>query len=99
MNSTVLLSEENRQLRGENERLKKNRKVYIVTGGVLTVQEEFALAKRVNIEPKQLFKRAHHVHVVYVAISHVHAQQSRFLIKLVFKVLIDKLFVSFGFRY
>jgi hypothetical protein len=51
---------------------------------------------------KRLFKHVHHVHVVYVAVSHIlliHAQQNRLLIKLVFKVLIDKLVVVFRLRY
>ena len=53
MNSAILLSEENRQLRSENERQKKKRvkrRAYIATGGVLTVQEGLDLAKRANIE-------------------------------------------------
>jgi hypothetical protein len=42
MHNAVLLTEENRQLRAENERQKKKRakrRSYIATGGVLTVQE------------------------------------------------------------
>jgi len=53
MNSAILLSEENRQLRGKNKRQKKKRvkrRAYIATGGVLTVQEGLDLAKRANIE-------------------------------------------------
>jgi hypothetical protein len=48
MNSAVLLAEENRQLRRENERQKKKRaqkKVYIATGGVLTIQEGIDLCQ------------------------------------------------------
>jgi hypothetical protein len=40
MNSTILLAEENRQLRAENERQKKKRtkkRLYIAIGGVLIV--------------------------------------------------------------
>jgi hypothetical protein len=47
----VLLAEENRQLRGENERQKKKRakrRSYIATGGVLTVQEELDLSQIAN---------------------------------------------------
>jgi hypothetical protein len=53
MNSAILLTEENRQLRGENEKQKKKRvkkRAYIATGGVLTVQEGLDLAKRANTE-------------------------------------------------
>jgi hypothetical protein len=42
MHSAILLTEENRYLRSENERQKKKkvkRKSYIATGGVLTIQE------------------------------------------------------------
>jgi hypothetical protein len=42
MNSAVLLAEENRQLRHENERQKKKRakkRTFIATRGVLTIQE------------------------------------------------------------
>jgi hypothetical protein len=42
MHNAVLLIEENRQLQAENERQKKKRakqRLYITTGGVLTVQE------------------------------------------------------------
>ena len=42
MQSAVLLTEENKQLRAENERQKRKRakrKSYIARGGVLTVQE------------------------------------------------------------
>ena len=45
MNSAVLLAEENRQLRHENERQKKKRakkRTFIATGGVLTNQEGIA---------------------------------------------------------
>jgi hypothetical protein len=52
MNSTIFLAEENRQLRGENERQKKNRAKSRATGGILTVQEGLDLTKRANIEPK-----------------------------------------------
>jgi hypothetical protein len=51
MNSTVLLAEENRQLRAENERQKKKRakrRSYIATGGVLTVQEGLDLSQIAN---------------------------------------------------
>jgi len=53
MNSTVLLAEENRQLRAENERQKKKRakkRSYIATGGVLTVQEGLDLSQVANTE-------------------------------------------------
>jgi hypothetical protein len=45
MNSAVLLAEENRQLRHENERQKKKRakeRTFIGTGGVLTIQDGIA---------------------------------------------------------
>ena len=48
MHSAVLLAEENRQLRAENERQKKKRakkRSYIATGGVLTVQEGLDLSQ------------------------------------------------------
>jgi len=51
MNSTILLAEENRQLRAENERQKKKRakrRSYIATGGVLTVQEGLDLSQMAN---------------------------------------------------
>jgi hypothetical protein len=51
INSTVLLAEENRQLRAENERQKKKRakrRLYIATGGVLTVQEGLDLSQIAN---------------------------------------------------
>ena len=51
INSAVLLAEENRQLRAENERQKKKRakvKSYIATGGVLTVQEGLDLSQIAN---------------------------------------------------
>ncbi len=51
MNSAVLLAEENRQLRVENERQKKKRakrRSYIATGGVLTVQEGLDLSQIAN---------------------------------------------------
>ena len=51
MNSAVLLAEENRQLRAENERQKKKRakqRLYIATGGVLTVQEGLDLSQIAN---------------------------------------------------
>ncbi len=53
MNSAVLLAEENRQLRAENERQKKKRakrRSYIATGGVLTVQEGLNLSQIANTE-------------------------------------------------
>src|SRR5450432_3333418 len=53
MNSAVLLREEVRQLRAENERQKKKRakrRSYIATGGVLTVQEGLELSQP-TIEP------------------------------------------------
>jgi hypothetical protein len=53
MNSAILLTEENRQLRGENEKQKKKRvkrRAYIATGDVLTVQEGLDLAKKANIK-------------------------------------------------
>ena len=51
MNSAVLLAEENRQLRIENQRQKKKRakqRLYIATGGVLTVQEGLDLLQIAN---------------------------------------------------
>jgi DDE superfamily endonuclease/Tc5 transposase DNA-binding domain/helix-turn-helix, Psq domain len=51
MNNAVLLAEENRQLRAENERQKKKRakrRSYIATGGVLTVQEGLDLSQKAN---------------------------------------------------
>jgi hypothetical protein len=53
MNSAVLLREEVRQLRAENQRQKKKRakrRSYIATGGVLTVQEGLELSQS-NVEP------------------------------------------------
>ena len=53
MNSAVLLAEENRQLQAENERQKKKRakkRLYIATGGVLTVQEGLDLSQVANTE-------------------------------------------------
>jgi hypothetical protein len=53
MNSATILAEENRQLRAENQRQKKkraNRRSYIATGGVLTVQEGLELSQS-NVEP------------------------------------------------
>ncbi|KFZ05683.1 hypothetical protein V502_09947, partial [Pseudogymnoascus sp. VKM F-4520 (FW-2644)] len=53
MNSAVLLAEENKQLRAENERQKKKRakrRSYIATGGVLTVQEGLNLSQVANIQ-------------------------------------------------
>ena len=51
MNSAVLLAEENRQLQAENKRQKKKRaekRSYIATGGVLTVQEGLDLSQIAN---------------------------------------------------
>jgi DDE superfamily endonuclease/Tc5 transposase DNA-binding domain/helix-turn-helix, Psq domain len=59
MNSAVLLAEENRQLRHENERQKKKRakkRTFIATGGVLTNQEGIARQQRsqvTNIVPER----------------------------------------------
>src|SRR5450432_4353438 len=53
MNSAVLLAEDNRQLRAENQRQKKKRakrRSYIAIGGVLTVQEGLELSQS-NVEP------------------------------------------------
>jgi len=53
MNSAILLVEENRQLRAENQRQKKKRakrRSYIATGGALTVQEGLELSQS-NVEP------------------------------------------------
>jgi hypothetical protein len=53
MNSAILLIEENRQLRVENQRQKKKRakrRSYIATGRVLTVQEGLELSQS-NVEP------------------------------------------------
>ena len=52
MNSAVLLAEENRQLRRENERQKRKRaqkKTYIARGGVLTIQEGRDLCQNATI--------------------------------------------------
>ncbi len=52
MHSAVLLAEENKQLRAENERQKRKRakrRVYIATGGVLTVREGLNRAQMSNI--------------------------------------------------
>jgi hypothetical protein len=52
MNSAVLLAEENRQLRHENERQKKKRakkRTFIATGGVLTNQEGIARQHRSQV--------------------------------------------------
>jgi hypothetical protein len=51
INSTVLLAEENRQLQAENKRQKKKRakkRLYIATGGILTVQEGLDLSQIAN---------------------------------------------------
>lgn len=51
MNSAVLLAEENKQLQAENERQKRKRakrRLYIATGGVLTVQEGLDLLQIAN---------------------------------------------------
>jgi len=53
MHSAILLTEENRRLRSENERQKKKRakrKAYVATGGVLTVQEGLNRSQLVNIK-------------------------------------------------
>jgi hypothetical protein len=55
MNSAVLLAEENRQLRRENERQKKKRaqkKTFIARGGVLTIQEGRDLSQNATIVPE-----------------------------------------------
>jgi hypothetical protein len=55
MNSAVLLAEENRQFRAENERQKKKRakrRSYIATGGVLTVQEGLNRSEMANVGPE-----------------------------------------------
>jgi hypothetical protein len=55
MNSAVLLAEENRQLRGENERRKKKRakrRAFIATGGVLTIQEGLDRSQVTNMVPE-----------------------------------------------
>jgi hypothetical protein len=51
MHNAVLLSEENRQLRTENERQKKKRtkrRSYIATGGVLTIQEGLSRSQAIE---------------------------------------------------
>lgn len=56
MHSAILLTEENRHLRTENERQKKKkmkRKSYVATGGVLTVQEGVTRSQIVDITPIQ----------------------------------------------
>lgn len=53
MHNAVLLAEENRQLRAENERQKKKRakrRSYIAIGGVLTVQEGLNRSQIVDTE-------------------------------------------------
>jgi hypothetical protein len=53
MNSAILLAEENRQLRAENERQKKERakrRSYVAHGGVLTVAEGLQLAQDIENE-------------------------------------------------
>jgi len=55
MNSAVLLAEENRQLRHENERQKKKRakrRAFIATGGTLTMQEGLNRSQATNIVPE-----------------------------------------------
>jgi hypothetical protein len=55
MNSAVLLAEENRQLRSENERQKKKRakrRAFIATGGTLTIQEGLNRSQATNIVPE-----------------------------------------------
>jgi hypothetical protein len=56
INSAVLLAEENRQLRRENERQKKKRakkRAFIATGGVLTTQEGLDRSQATNIVPER----------------------------------------------
>jgi ureidoglycolate hydrolase len=56
MNSTVLLVEENRQLRHENKRQKKKRakkRAFIATGGILTIQEGINHGPVTNIVPER----------------------------------------------
>jgi hypothetical protein len=53
MHSAVLLADENRQLRGENERQKKKkakRRSYIAQGGVLTVKEGLNRLQEADLE-------------------------------------------------
>jgi hypothetical protein len=53
MNSAVLLADENKQLRAENERQKKkkaNRRSYIAQGGVLTVEKGLDRSKTVGLQ-------------------------------------------------
>ncbi len=53
MHSAIILTEENRHLRSENERQKKKkakRRLYIATGGVLTVQEGIERSQISDIE-------------------------------------------------
>ena len=55
INNVVLLAEENRQLRHENERQKRKRaqkKTFIAKGGVLTVQEGRNLSQNATIVPE-----------------------------------------------
>jgi hypothetical protein len=55
MNSAVLLAEENRQLRAENQRQKKKRaqkRTFIARGGVLTLQDRLDQSQPANIEPE-----------------------------------------------
>ena len=53
MHGAVILADENRKLRTENERQKKKRSVrrsYIATGGVLSVQEGIDRSVEVDLE-------------------------------------------------
>jgi hypothetical protein len=55
MNSAVILTEENRQLRSESERQKRKRakkRTYIAKGGVLTIQEGRNLSQNAPIVPE-----------------------------------------------
>jgi hypothetical protein len=55
MNSAVLLAEENRQLRAENQRQKKKRaqkRAYIAKGGVLTIGDGLDQSQLANIRPE-----------------------------------------------
>jgi hypothetical protein len=58
MHSAVLLADENRQLRTENERQKKKkvkRRSYIAQRGVLTVQEGLNRSQEADLQPIEGF--------------------------------------------
>jgi hypothetical protein len=97
MNSAVLLAEENKQLRGENERQKKKRakkRTFIATGGVLTMHEGVNRSQTANTvlesgvanQEVTTQTRAPRTCSMCKSLLHtaLHAQQSRFLIRVVY---------------